>query len=80
MVLFGREGCHLCDAVEAEIRSMKVTVSLTVVDIDGDPALQSRYLVRVPVVTVRGREIFEAKMVDREGRWRAKLQSLLRGP
>ena len=79
MVIFRREGCHLCEAVEAEIRSMKeVKANLTVVDIDSDPALHVRYLLSIPVVAVGGREIFEAKMMDPEGRWRKRLPSLLR--
>lgn len=80
VVLFGKEGCHLCDAVEAEIRALKeVGFALTVVDIDRNPASLARYLIRVPVVTVGGREVFEAKMMDRKGEWKARLQSLLRG-
>jgi len=78
-MIFRREGCHLCEVVETEIRSMKeVKTSLTVVDIDSDPALHDRYLLRIPIVTVDGREVFEAKMMDPEGRWRKRLPSLLR--
>lgn len=81
VVIFGKEGCHLCDAVEAEIRSMEgIGAGLSVVDIGRDPALHERYWMRVPVVTVGGREVFEAKMMDLEGRWKQRLPSLLRGP
>jgi len=80
VVLFGKEGCHLCEAVESEIRSSGGTkIKLKVVDIEGDPALQSAYWMRVPVVTVAGKEVFEAKMMDLGGRWRSQLISTLDG-
>lgn len=79
MVLFSREGCHLCEAVEAELRSMKPAGGVTVVDIEGDPALQARYFLLVPVVAVGGRELFKAKMMDREGKWKGELRSAVVG-
>lgn len=80
VVVFGREGCHLCDAVEAEIRSLgEFRDALTTVDIEKDPALHAKYWMRVPVVTVGRREVFEASMMDLEGRWRRRLPALLKG-
>ncbi len=74
-----RDGCHLCDAVEAELRSMTATgLRVTVVNVDEDGGMQDRYGLRVPVATLRGKEVFEARMMDREGRWREKLADLLR--
>lgn len=77
VVLFGRKGCHLCEAVEEEVRSKGATIRLSVVDIDEDEALQGRYFTRVPVVTVDGREVFEAKMMDAGGIWRRALSEAL---
>lgn len=80
VVVFGREGCHLCDDVEAEIRSViEYRDALTVVDIEKDPTLYARYWMRIPVVTVGGREVFEASLMDLEGRWRKRLPALLKG-
>lgn len=79
VVIFGRGGCHLCDLVESEIRRTKgVGSSLTVIGIDSDPELQTRYWARIPVVTVGGKEVFEAKMMDPEGEWRKRLPALLK--
>ena len=65
--------------VEAEIRSMEgIGTTLTVVDIDSDPALHDKYRMRLPVVTAGGKEVFEAKMIDPQGRWKVLLRSLLR--
>lgn len=80
VVVYGKDGCHLCDEVEAEIRSLAEFVgSLTVVDIEKDPALQAKYSVKIPVVTVGGREVFEASMMDLKGAWRKRFPAFLRG-
>ncbi|MDG6943166.1 MAG: glutaredoxin family protein [Nitrososphaerota archaeon] len=78
-MLFRREGCHLCEAVEAELLSMKLTGRVTVVNVDADPAIQARYILRIPVVAVGGEEAFDGKMMDREGRWKELLRSRLSG-
>lgn len=78
VTVFGRSGCHLCDIVEAEIRSMKeIKANLVIIDIEGNPTLHDRYWMRIPVVAVRGREVFEARMMDLDGRWKGRLPSLL---
>lgn len=74
VTIFSKKGCHLCEAVEEEVRSVEDTsISLTVVDIEGDPTLQAGYLTRVPVVTVGGKEVLDANMMDVGGRWRKTL-------
>lgn len=78
VTVFSREGCHLCEAVVAEIKSIEGgAIGVTVVDIDTDRALQAEYLTRVPVVAVGGREIFEANLMDAEGRWKRLLLGTL---
>ena len=78
VVVFSKKGCHLCEAVEAEIRSMTfIGASLKVVNIDEDSVLHSRYWLRVPVVRVEGEEIFEARMMDQEGEWKERLARAL---
>ncbi|MDV3243825.1 MAG: glutaredoxin family protein [Nitrososphaerales archaeon] len=65
VVLLSKRGCHLCEAVEAEIRSMTVVgAALTVVNIDEDSVLHDKYWLRVPVVRVEGEDVFEARMMD----------------
>jgi len=78
VVLFSKRGCHLCEAVEGEIRSMAIIgASLTVVDIDVDSVLHDKYWMRIPVVRVEGEDVFEAKMMDQEGEWKKILAQLL---
>ena len=77
VVLFSKRGCHLCEAVEAEIRLMAtIGTSLMVVDIDEDSALHDKYWMRIPVVRVEGEDVFEAKMMDQEGEWKNRLAQL----
>jgi hypothetical protein len=61
VVLFGREGCCLCDEareVLLRVRDRSPFV-LREQDIDGDDALLRAYLERIPVVTIDGVEAFE---------------------
>ena len=81
VVILSKGGCHLCDVVEAEIRSMRpFRISLTVIDIDDDPEVHDKYWLRVPVVTVDGEDVFEAKMMDPRGKWKKRLPYLLKVP
>jgi hypothetical protein len=47
--------------------------TIQLVDIDKDDELFREYGLRIPVVTVDGKVVFEARMIDLEGRWRANL-------
>ena len=77
-MVFSKNGCRFCEAVEAEVRSMTLDkTSLTVVNIDEDSALRDAYWLRVPVVRVEGEDVFEAKMMDTRGEWKKVLASLL---
>ncbi len=57
--VFVRHGCHLCDDLLDELRSMEglASFSLTTIDIDRDPELQTRYNADVPVLMFEGREV-----------------------
>ena len=78
VVVFSKMGCHLCEAVEAEIRSIRIIgTGLQVVYIDENPVLHDQYWLRVPVVQIEGRDVFEANMIDLEGEWKKKLARLL---
>jgi Glutaredoxin-like domain (DUF836) len=61
VVLYGREGCCLCD----EARDVLVRVrdrwpfALEERDIEQDDDLMRRYLERIPVITIDGVEAFE---------------------
>jgi glutaredoxin len=68
VVLYGRPGCHLCEDALAIIErvSTHAVFVFEQVDIESDDALLSRYLERIPVITVNGRETFELFVDERE--------------
>ena len=52
MTLFGRQGCHLCDAMLAALKPCLVAgkVTLQMVDVDGEPDLKARFDTEVPLL------------------------------
>jgi glutaredoxin len=61
VVLYGRPGCHLCEDALAVLERVRGRTPFTLeqVDIESDDALFTRYLERIPVVTIDKREMFE---------------------
>ena len=61
VTVYTRVGCHLCEEAERVVRSEQAAggFRLELVDIDRDPELVRRYGVRVPVVAMDGRDLFE---------------------
>jgi glutaredoxin len=57
LVLYGRPGCHLCDA--ARVVLLRVGHPFEEVDIERDDALLRRYLERIPVVALDGEELYD---------------------
>ena len=59
LTLYVRQGCHLCQDMEQQIRDLLEPGSyrLTLVDIDADKALKSQYNDWVPVLNHANQEI-----------------------
>ena len=77
VVLYGRDGCHLCEEAKdalLALRSEGVVFELLEVDIESDPDLLRRNLERIPVIEVDGAEVCELGFD--EGAVRARLASL----
>jgi glutaredoxin len=60
VVLYTRNGCHLCEDAEQLLRQEGLTPTL--VDIDHDPELKSRYDTCVPVVEIDGQVRFRGRV------------------
>jgi glutaredoxin len=60
IVLYTRQGCHLCDEARAVLERHGLRPRL--VDIDADPVLLERYNECVPVVEIDGRERFRGRV------------------
>jgi glutaredoxin len=61
VVLYGRDGCCLCDDARAILERVRAEqpFALAEVDIERDERLLRAYLERIPVVTIDGVEAFE---------------------
>ena len=61
VVLYARDGCHLCDEARNVIEDVRRTMpfAFSEVDIEADDSLVRDYGIRIPVVAVDGEELFE---------------------
>ena len=66
--LYERAGCHLCEEAHRALRRIGLDRHLAIerVDIAADPALERRYVVRIPVLAVGAAELDAAGLADRE--------------
>jgi len=53
LLLLTRKGCCLCEGLEQKLRALDPPLALELIDVDGDPALQARFGLEVPVPQVR---------------------------
>ena len=74
VTLITRRGCHLCEDAEALLRrlSQELGFPYTEEDVDADPARQTEYSDRVPVILIDGREHGYWRV--EEGRFRAAVR------
>ena len=63
LVLYVREGCHLCDVflVDMGLDLGSTSAPPTIVDVDGSPALAIEFGLRVPVLTLAGTVVCEGR-------------------
>ena len=59
--MYARPGCGLCDEAREVIMAERARTPFQYreVDVSGDDALELEYGIRIPVVLVDGRELFE---------------------
>jgi hypothetical protein len=50
LVFYTRQGCCLCEGLEERLRALDPPPPLTLVDVDGDPSLQARFGLEVPLL------------------------------
>ena len=62
VLLYSRDGCHLCDEARAEVLALRSELppfELRDVDIEADERLHAAYLERIPVFEVAGEAVCE---------------------
>jgi glutaredoxin len=64
IVLYSRPGCHLCDVAREVLAAERerTPFDLEEISIEGDDALELEYQIRIPVVEIDGREVFEVEV------------------
>jgi len=57
VVVYSKEGCHLCERVIAELQKLRNErlFEISVKDITSDPVLFERYRNMIPVIVIDGR-------------------------
>jgi glutaredoxin len=68
VTLYERAGCHLCEETHRALRRIGLDRPLAIqrVDIAADPALELRYVVRIPVLAAGEAELDAAELTDEE--------------
>ena len=68
VVVYSRNGCHLCDVVKETLAQVQGQADFAwrEVDIDADPELRQTYNDQVPVVFIDGRKAFKYRMDARQ--------------
>jgi glutaredoxin len=68
VVLYGREGCCLCDEARELLERARERHEFELVerDIESDERLLRRYLERIPVIAIDGTEAFELVIDEAE--------------
>ena len=64
VIVYSRQGCHLCDEAKAAIRQTNCAEQYTLeeIDIETSPILLESYQNDIPVVTINGVEAFRHRV------------------
>jgi glutaredoxin len=60
VVIYTRNGCHLCEEAEALLKTQGIAPQL--IDVDADEALRERFNECVPVVEIDGKIRFRGRV------------------
>jgi glutaredoxin len=68
VVVYSREGCHLCDVVKETLKQLEGEADFAwrEVDIDAEPELLQKFNDEVPVIFIDGRKAFKYRMDERD--------------
>ena len=79
--LYSRPGCHLCDDMKLVVDGLlhEYDLGLEVVDITGDPQLESVYGQQIPVLEIGGRKAFKYRLTERDLRRRLNAEARRQG-
>jgi glutaredoxin len=80
LTVLSKEGCHLCErAIDTLLElSTSYVFDLEVVDISSDETLFKKYFLRIPVICLDGRDIFDAEQLALPNDCRRNLEDLVK--
>ena len=63
--MLSKEGCHLCERAIDTLRELSTynVFDLEIIDISKDRVLFERYFLKIPVVQLDGRDVFEVEQI-----------------
>jgi glutaredoxin len=66
IVLYSRPGCHLCDEMKAVVNRVarQTPIALSEIDITGDPELEARYGIEIPVLMLEGKKVAKYRVTE----------------
>ena len=76
--LLAKEGCHLCERAIDTLRNLSTpNFVLEVMDITKDQMLFEKYFLKIPVVQVDGKDVFEVEQIALPEDCRKNLEELV---
>ena len=68
VTIYSRPNCHLCDEMKAVVARVARSLPLAIheVDISGNPELETRYGLEIPVLVVEGRKAAKYRVTEEE--------------
>jgi len=68
LTIYSRPGCHLCDEMKAVVTRVgrRIAIDLEEVDISGNPDLEARYGLEIPVLMVDGRKAAKYRISEED--------------
>jgi len=66
LTLYSRPGCHLCDEMKAVVDRVAASrpITMEVVDISSDTALEREFGLEIPVLFVDGRKVAKYRITE----------------
>ena len=67
LTIYSRPGCHLCDDMKEVVHRVvhgRDRILLEEIDISGDPALNERYGLEIPVLLIDGKKAAKYRITD----------------
>jgi glutaredoxin len=74
LTLYTRLDCHLCEEMKEVVAvvAKEFPYTLTEIDISGNPELEDRFGLEIPVLFINGRKAFKYRVTARELRKKLK--------